>query len=365
MRDRYGRGYGDRGEMRGQGRGMWQGRDGRGYGYGFGCDQDGSDAVLEALNIRALHPAYLAHLAQQNSVFVCVQQQDGLGVKESRMVAADHRGLGRGFGIAQGYGRAGHDGRKGQGCGCEGHEGHGHGCEDREGRGWGYGRKAHDGCEGHEDHGHGCEGHDGRGHGCEDREGRGWGYGRKAHDGQGCGCEGHEGHGHGCEGHEGHGRLGRDGQGCGSEGHEGRGHGCEAHEGRGRAGRAGRGNGYGHGREQSNAHNDSSKPLQILSVKLPRVELGQTSTTANAAVNATKSSTPACSKECHTVADVAAGLCTGCGDCVALCGRRQAISMQTNDAGDLVPVVDMSLCNLCGKCYRKCPAILETQSSQH
>ena len=33
MRDRYGRGYGDRGEMRGQGRGMWQGRDGRGYGY--------------------------------------------------------------------------------------------------------------------------------------------------------------------------------------------------------------------------------------------------------------------------------------------------------------------------------------------
>ena len=127
MRDRYGRGYGDRGEMRGQGRGMWQGRDGRGYGYGFGCDQDGSDAVLEALNIRALHPAYLAHLAQQNSVFVCVQQQDGLGVKESRMVAADHRGLGRGFGIAQGYGRAGHDGRKGQGCGCEGHEGHGHG----------------------------------------------------------------------------------------------------------------------------------------------------------------------------------------------------------------------------------------------
>ena len=255
MRDRYGRGYGDRGEMRGQGRGMWQGRDGRGYGYGFGCDQDGSDAVLEALNIRALHPAYLAHLAQQNSVFVCVQQQDGLGVKESRMVAADHRGLGRGFGIAQGYGRAGHDGRKGQGCGCEGHEGHGHGCEDR--------------------------------------EGRGWGYGRKAHDGQGCGCEGHEGHGHGCEGHEGHGRLGRDGQGCGSEGHEGRGHGCEAHEGRGRAGRAGRGNGYGHGREQSNAHNDSSKPLQILSVKLHRVVLGQTSTTANASVNATKSSTPA------------------------------------------------------------------------
>ena len=239
MRDRYGRGYGDRGEMRGQGRGMWQGRGGRGYGYGFGCDQDGSDAVLEALNIRALHPAYLAHLAQQNSVFVCVQQQDGLGVKASRMVAASHRGLGRGFGIAPGYGRAG---------------------------------------------------------------------------------------------------------------------------------RAGRGKGYGHGREQADALNDSTKPLQILSVKLPRVELGQalTTTTANAAVNATKSSTPARSKEHHTVADlVAAGLCTGCGDCVALCGRRQAISMQTNDAGDLVPVVDMSLCNLCGKCYRKCPAILETQSSQH
>ena len=282
MRDRSGRGYGDRGEMRGQGRGMWQGRGGFGMrggrGYGFGCEQNDSGVVLEALNIKALHPAYLVHLAQQNSVFVCVQQQDGLGVKGPRMVAADHRGLGRGFGIAQGYGRAGHDGRKGQGCGCEGHEGHGHGCE----------------------------------------------------------------------------------------GHEGRGHGCEAHEGRGRAGRAGRGNGYGHGREQSNAHNDSSKPLQILSVKLPRVELGQTSTTATSAVNATKSSTPARSKEHHTVADVvAAGLCTGCGDCVALCARRQAISMQTNDAGDLVPVVDMSLCNLCGKCYRKCPAILETQSSQH
>ena len=314
MRDRSGRGYGDRGEMRGQGRGMWQGRGGFGMrggrGYGSGCEQNDSGVVLEALNIKALHPAYLAHLAQQNSVFVCVQQQDGLGVKGPRMVAADHRGLGRGFGIAQGYGRAGHDGRKGQGCGCEGHEGRGHGCE------------------GHKGHGHGCEGH----------EDRGWG----------------------------HGRLGRDGQGCGSEGHEGRGHGCEAHEGRGRACRAGRGNGYGHGREQSNAHNDSSKPLQILSVKLPRVELGQTSTTATSAVNATKSSTPARSKEHHTVADVvAAGLCTGCGDCVALCGRRQAISMQTNDAGDLVPVVDMSLCNLCGKCYRKCPAILETQSSQH
>ncbi len=269
--------------MRGQGQGMWQGRGcfgmRGGRGYGFGCEQNDSGVVLEALNIRDLHPIYLAHLAQQNSVFVCTQQQDGLGVKEPHMVATSHRGLGRGFGLA---------GRKGQGCGCEGHEGHGHGCEDREGRG------------------HGCESH------------------------------------------------------------EGRGHGCEGHEGRGRAGRAGRGNGYGHGREQSNAHNDSSKPLQILSVKLPRVELGQTSTTATSAVNATKSSTPARSKEHHTVADVvAAGLCTGCGDCVALCGRRQAISMQTNDAGDLVPVVDMSLCNLCGKCYRKCPAILETQSSQH
>ena len=83
-------------------------------------------------------------------------------------------------------------------------------------------------------------------------------------------------------------------------------------------------------------------------------------------VTAAKKTTVAHIKEHHTVADVvAAGLCTGCGDCVALCGRRQAISMQTNDAGDLVPVVDMSLCNLCGKCYRKCPAILETQSSQH
>lgn len=291
MREGYSRGYGDRGEERGRGRGVWQrhggfgGRGDRGgREYGFGCDKDGSGVILESHAVNALHPAHLAHLAQQNSVFVCAQQQGSLGSMKPHDGAYCQRGLGRGNG--RGFGR-------GQGFG-------------REGR------------EGHEGHGHGCEGH----------EGRGWG----------------------------HGRLGRDGQGCGSEGHEGR----------GRAGRAGRGNGYGHGREQSNAHNDSSKPLQILSVKLPRVELGQTSTTATSAVNATKSSIPACSKERHTVADVvAAGLCTSCSDCVALCGRRQAISMQTNDAGDLVPVVDMSLCNLCGKCYRKCPAILETQSSQH
>ena len=273
MREGYSRGYGDRGEERGRGRGVWQrhggfgGRGGREY--GFGCDKDGYGVILESQAVNALRPAHLAHLAQQNSVFVCAQQQGSFGSMKPHDGASCQRGLGRG-----------------------------------NGRGFG----------------------------------RGQGFGRE----------------------------GREGQGRGSEGHEGRGHGCEAHEGRGRAGRAGRGNGYGHGREQSNAHNDSSKPLQILSVKLPRVELGQTSTTATSAVNATKSSTPARSKERHTVADVvAAGLCTGCGDCVALCGRRQAISMQTNDAGDLVPVVDMSLCNLCGKCYRKCPAILETQSSQH
>lgn len=279
MREGYSRGYGDRGEERGRGRGVWQrhggfgGRGDRGgREYGFGCDKDGYGVILESQAVNALRPAHLAHLAQQNSVFVCAQQQGSFGSMKPHDGASCQRGLGRG-----------------------------------NGRGFG----------------------------------RGQGFGRE-------------------------GREGREGQGCGSEAHEGRGHGCEAHEGRGRAGRAGRGNGYGHGREQSNAHNDSSKPLQILSVKLPRVELGQTSTTATSAVNATKSSTPARSKEHHTVADVvAAGLCTGCGDCVALCGRRQAISMQTNDAGDLVPVVDMSLCNLCGKCYRKCPAILETQSSQH
>lgn len=279
MREGYSRGYGDRGEERGRGRGVWQrhggfgGRGDRGgREYGFGCDKDGYGVILESQAVNALRPAHLAHLAQQNSVFVCAQQQGSFGSMKPHDGASCQRGLGRG-----------------------------------NGRGFG----------------------------------RGQGFGRE-------------------------GREGREGQGRGSEGHEGRGHGCEAHEGRGRAGRAGCGNGYGHGREQSNAHNDSSKPLQILSVKLPRVELGQTSTTATSAVNATKSSTPARSKEHHTVADVvAAGLCTGCGDCVALCGRRQAISMQTNDAGDLVPVVDMSLCNLCGKCYRKCPAILETQSSQH
>ena len=279
MREGYSRGYGDRGEERGRGRGVWQrhggfgGRGDRGgREYGFGCDKDGYGVILESQAVNALRPAHLAHLAQQNSVFVCAQQQGSFGSMKPHDGASCQRGLGRG-----------------------------------NGRGFG----------------------------------RGQGFGRE-------------------------GREGREGQGRGSEGHEGRGHGCEAHEGRGRAGRAGRGNGYGHGREQSNAHNDSSKPLQILSVKLPRVELGQTSTTATSAVNATKSSTLARSKEHHTVADVvAAGLCTGCGDCVALCGRRQAISMQTNDAGDLVPVVDMSLCNLCGKCYRKCPAILETQSSQH
>lgn len=271
MREGYSRGYGDRGEERGRGRGVWQrhggfgGRGDRGgREYGFGCDKDGSGVILESQAVNALHPAHLAHLAQQNSVFVCAQQQGSLGSMKPHDGAYCQRGLGRGNG--RGFGR-------GQGFG---------------------------------------------------REGR----------------EGHEGHGHGCEGHEG----------------------------RGRAGRAGRGNGYGHGREQADAHNDSSKPLQILSVKLPRVELGQALTTSKSTetVDATKRSTPARSKERHTVADVvAAGLCTGCGDCVALCGRRQAISMQTNDAGDLVPVVDMDLCNLCGKCYRKCPAILEAQSSQH
>lgn len=327
MRDRYGRGYGDRGEMRGQDQGMWQGRGGFGMrggrGYGFGCEQDGSGVVLEALNIRALHPAYLAHLAQQNSVFVCVQQQDGLGVKGPRMVADNHRGLGRGFGIAQGYGRAGH---KGQGCGCEDHEAHGHG----------------------------CEGHEGRGHGCEGHEGHGWGHGRLGRDGQGCGCEGHEGRGHGRADREGRGR-GR----VGRAGLEGRG------RGRGLVNQVSSQNPY---LLISGVNYDSSKPLQILSVKIPRTELAPASTTSTAteAAKATKSSTPARSKERHTVADVvAAGLCTGCGDCVALCAKRQAISMQTNDAGDLVPVVDMELCNLCGKCYRKCPSILEAQSSQH
>lgn len=290
MREGYIRGYGDRGEERGRGRGVWQrhggfgGRGDRGgREYGFGCDKDGYGVILESQAVNALRPAHLAHLAQQNSVFVCAHQQGSFGSMKPHDGASCQRGLGRGNG--RGFGR-------GQGFGREG----------REGQGRGYGP-----------------------------ESRGWGGALEAR-------------------------------------------------------------GYGHGREQSCASSDSSSPFQVLSVNIPRGEVAQSSAAFTprvtvhiesslaqhlneqagvsdpvaADVTAAKKTTVAHIKEHHTVADVvAAGLCTGCGDCVALCGRRQAISMQTHDAGDLVPVVDMSLCNLCGKCYRKCPAILETQSSQH
>lgn len=51
---------------------------------------------------------------------------------------------------------------------------------------------------------------------------------------------------------------------------------------------------------------------------------------------------------------VAAGLCTGCGTCVAVCPEH-AISMQENPAGLLLAHVDPDTCNHCGFCFQICP----------
>lgn len=47
------------------------------------------------------------------------------------------------------------------------------------------------------------------------------------------------------------------------------------------------------------------------------------------------------------------GLCTGCGACAAVCGRK-AISMESDREGFLVPVVNWALCNQCGRCDAVC-----------
>ena len=48
--------------------------------------------------------------------------------------------------------------------------------------------------------------------------------------------------------------------------------------------------------------------------------------------------------------------CTGCSACVAVCAKRQAITMQPDKKGFFFPKVDAKRCNHCGKCYRKCPS---------
>jgi ferredoxin len=43
-------------------------------------------------------------------------------------------------------------------------------------------------------------------------------------------------------------------------------------------------------------------------------------------------------------------LCTGCGDCVAVC-PTDALAL----AGDMAILVDPAACNYCGECERICP----------
>lgn len=48
--------------------------------------------------------------------------------------------------------------------------------------------------------------------------------------------------------------------------------------------------------------------------------------------------------------------CCGCGTCAELC-PKSAISMQRNDNGFLVPVINIEKCILCGKCRKVCPTL--------
>ena len=51
--------------------------------------------------------------------------------------------------------------------------------------------------------------------------------------------------------------------------------------------------------------------------------------------------------------------CTGCSACNEICPKK-AIQMRPNEEGFLYPHVNDSLCNNCGLCAKRCPAINPT-----
>ena len=52
----------------------------------------------------------------------------------------------------------------------------------------------------------------------------------------------------------------------------------------------------------------------------------------------------------------ASHLCYGCGTCNVVCGH-QAITMQYDNIGRLLPIIDESKCTNCGLCYNHCPSL--------
>lgn len=53
---------------------------------------------------------------------------------------------------------------------------------------------------------------------------------------------------------------------------------------------------------------------------------------------------------------LASQLCFGCGTCNVICGH-QAITMQYDNIGRLLPMIDESRCTNCGLCYMHCPSL--------
>lgn len=58
----------------------------------------------------------------------------------------------------------------------------------------------------------------------------------------------------------------------------------------------------------------------------------------------------------NNITNVPEAQCTGCSACLNMC-PVDAISMQPNHEGFLMPVVDESKCVDCGKCFNQCPAM--------
>lgn len=52
----------------------------------------------------------------------------------------------------------------------------------------------------------------------------------------------------------------------------------------------------------------------------------------------------------------ASHLCYGCGTCNVICGH-QAITMQYDNIGRLLPIIDETKCTNCGLCYNHCPSL--------
>lgn len=64
----------------------------------------------------------------------------------------------------------------------------------------------------------------------------------------------------------------------------------------------------------------------------------------------------------NVVSEVPYENCCGCGACYNTCSKG-AISMQHNDEGFLVPVVNVAACIDCGLCLRACPALNEKRAN--